>query len=298
MRKLRILSIIVFLIAVVSFGLFKRDQLAAKDRKGPEITMDSEEIEVSCSADAGQLLSGVHAMDNRDGDVTSTLMVESMSNFLEKGRRNITLAAFDSSNNVTKATRTIVYTDYQSPRFALTEPLRFPVKTQNILGTLSASDVLDGDLTGNIKISSEYSITEDEPGEYPMVFTVANSAGDVSKLGVNMEIYDAAEESRNPQFELSDYLVYTQPGKKLDPWDYVQKITVNGTEYVRYGNTLRDQNPRENQEPAAISKGDVRIEDDVDYDTPGTYEIVYRYAADKNTEDREGHIRLIVVVSE
>lgn len=298
MKKLRILSIIVFLIAAVSFGLYKSDQLARKDHKGPEISMDSEEISVSCSATPQELLAGVHAMDNRDGDVSSSLMVETMSNFIEKGRRTMTLAAFDSANNVTKATRTVVYTDYHSPQFALTEPLRFSVNTQNILGTLSASDMIDGDLTGNIKISSEYTVTEDEPGIYPMVFTVSNSAGDVSRLQVNIEIYDPADESRNPRFELSDYLVYTQPGQKLDPWEYVQTITVNGTEYKRDGSVLRDPRPRENQELVSISKGEVKIEDDVDYDTPGTYEIIYRYTNPDDTDEKEGHIRLIVVVSE
>ena len=51
-------------------------------------------------------------------------MVEELSNFIEKGRRQATVAAFDSDNNVTKTVREVIYEDYVSPRFALAEPLR------------------------------------------------------------------------------------------------------------------------------------------------------------------------------
>lgn len=298
MRRIRILSIVIFLITAAAFCLYKRDQISGRDQSGPEITMDSEEIEVPCSASQQDILKGVQAEDKQDGDVTSSLMIETMSNFIEKGRRNITLAAFDSASNVTKATRTVIYTDYHSPRFALKSPLRFPVNTQDILSDMSVTDMLDGDLTGNIKISSEYTIMTDEPDVYPMVFSVSNSAGDVSKLQANVEIYNPSDENRNPQFTLSEYLVYTEPGQKLDPWEYVESITVNGIQYERSGSVLRDPKPRDNQKLVSISKGDVKIEDDVDYNTPGSYEIVYRYTDPDDAEEKEGHIRLIVVVSE
>lgn len=299
MKKIRILSIIIFFIAIVSFGLYRKQEQASRDRKSPEITMDSEEIEVPCSAAREDLLAGIQAMDNRDGDVSDTLLVETMSNFIEKGRRKITVAAFDSSNNVAKASRTVIYTDYHSPRFALEEPLRFQLKTQSLMGTLSAKDVLDGDLTGNIKISSEYSVTEDEAGIYPMVFTVSNSAGDVVQLPVNIEIYDPSRDSRNPQFELSEYLVYTTPGTAINPWDYVQKMTVNGIEYERgEDGILYDPKPKKNQKRLSIAPEEVVIDENADYNTPGTYEIVYHFTDPEDEDEKEGHIRLIVVVSE
>lgn len=299
MKKIRILSIIIFVIAAASFGVYKRQEQVNVDRKGPEIIMDNKKIKVSCSDGQEKLLSGIRALDNRDGDVSDSLLVESMSNFIKKGRRKITIAAFDSSNNVTKVTRTLVYSDYHSPKFALEEPLRFQTKTQDILGTLSAEDVLDGDLTGNIKISSEYSVKADEPGIYPMVFSVSNSAGDVVKLLANIEINDPAKENRNPQFELSQYLVYTAPGIVLNPWDYVQKITADGIEFERgEDGILYDPKPRDNQKRVAITPEEVVIEDNVDYNTPGNYEIIYHFTASEDQDEKEGRIRLIVVVSE
>lgn len=53
MKKLRILGIVVFLIAVASFGYFKYEQINSKDNQAPVITMDSDSVEVSCQAGDG-----------------------------------------------------------------------------------------------------------------------------------------------------------------------------------------------------------------------------------------------------
>ena len=147
---------VVFVIAAASFGYFKYEQINSKDNQAPVITMDTDSIQVSCQAEDGELLKGIKATDSKDGDVTGSLIVESVSNFMENHTRNMTVVAFDSDNHATKAARKITYTDYVSPTFSLTEPLRFAMNTQDIMGTLTCSDVLDGDITGKIKMSSEY----------------------------------------------------------------------------------------------------------------------------------------------
>ena len=199
MKKLRIFSMVVFVIAAASFGYFKYEQINSKDNQAPVITMDTDSIQVSCQAEDGELLKGIKATDSKDGDVTGSLIVESVSNFMENHTRNMTVVAFDSDNHATKAARKITYTDYVSPTFSLTEPLRFAMNTQDIMGTLTCSDVLDGDITGKIKMSSEYYVQADVAGEYPMVYQVANSAGDVQKLPVTVEIYDPSKEAQKPQ---------------------------------------------------------------------------------------------------
>lgn len=164
MKKLRILGIVVFVIAAVSFGYFKYEQINSKDNQAPVITMDTDSIQVSCQAEDGELLKGIKATDSKDGDVTGSMIVESVSNFMENHTRNMTVVAFDSDNHATKAARKITYTDYVSPTFSLTEPLRFAMNTQDIMGTLNCSDVLDGDITGKIKMSSEYYVQADVAG--------------------------------------------------------------------------------------------------------------------------------------
>ena len=295
MRRIRVLSIIIFVIAVLSFGIFRIVSLKDRDMTGPKITMAEESVTVSCEAAEEEMLAGITATDKRDGDVSDSLIVESMTNFIEKGRRNITVAAFDSTNHVSKATREIIYSDYHSPTFGMEKPLKFPLNTENILDGVSASDVLDGNLTANIKISSDYYVKVDQVGDYPVVLTVTNSAGDVSELPVTVQIYDPTEESQNPQIELSAYLVQTTPGTAVDPWSYVQSITLRGKDYVRgEDGVLRDTDPAENQERTSISQGEVSISQDVDYNTPGVYEITYQFEDEGDT----GVIRLVVVVSQ
>ena len=83
MKKLRILGIVVFVIAAVSFGYFKYEQINSKDNQAPVITMDADSVEVSCQAEDEEFLKGITAKDSKDGDVTSSLIVESISNLIE-----------------------------------------------------------------------------------------------------------------------------------------------------------------------------------------------------------------------
>lgn len=294
MRRTRIFSIIVFVAALAIFTLYKINTLRTGDHAGPRITMSEETLTVPSAATDQELLAGVKAEDKRDGDVTDSLIVESKSNFIEKGRRKITIAAFDSDNNVTKTSREIVYSDYRSPSFSLEAPLRFPLDTQDIISKLSVQDVLDGTLTANIKISGEYSIKEDEAGEYPMMFTVSNSAGDVVNLPVTVEIYDPAEENKKPRLNLSQYIAYTSAGVPLNPWDFVQSVVTGGTEYVRgEDGILYDSQPNSGRERESVTPEEVEIIQNVDYNTAGVYEVVYRFTPENGST---GQVRLIVCV--
>ena len=297
MKKLRILSIIVFVAAAVSFGMYRNEQINSKDNQAPKITMKKDSIKVSCDADQKKLLKGIKAKDSKDGDVTDSLIIESISNFTKNKTRTMTVVAFDSDNHATKATRKVKYKDYTSPEFSLTEPLRFPMNTQDIMGTLTCKHVLDGDLTGKIKMSSEYYVQADKAREYPMMYRAANSAGDVQKLPVTVEIYDPAKESQRPQIELSQYLIYTSAGTVINPWDYVQQITMGGIKYIRdEDGVLRDPKPSQNQQRTSITSEEVQINNEADFNKAGVYEITYQMTDDSGKESVTGQVRLIVVV--
>lgn len=337
MRFIRFLSVLIFIGSVVLFGKYKEEAMKNEDTMSPLITMDSETITVSSRAGRKALLKGVTAQDLRDGDVSDTLIVESMSNFIEKGRRTITIAAFDSSNNISKVTREVIYRDYDSPKFSLEEPFSFPLDTQNLLQFLEAEDALDGDLTSRIKMSTEYYVQVDKEGVYPMVFTVANSAGDVSKLPVNIEIYDPLVKGSQPKITLSDYLIYIDKGEVIQPWDYVEEIYARGREYLRgteddalhdeelekqFEKELENLNRKERAKKLqtkddykfTIASDELQIENKVNVNQPGVYEIIYQYdsyVTDEEDEDNEkeemtveerktfiGTVRLIVVVNE
>lgn len=293
------ISALLFVVAVLSFGFVQYRNRIATDIVPPVIEMAEDVVQVSVNATEEEMLAGITATDNRDGDVTANLLVESKSNFLETSHRMISILASDASGNVTKVNREIVYTDYQRPRFKLESPLRFQSGSQiNILEDLSAKDSLDGDLTDRIKISSDNYILVDEPGDYPMEFYVSNSAGDTIRMPVTVTIYDQAEENGRPSIELNQYIVYTKVGKKLNPWDYVQRITYRNQEYERSKKgTLRTTSKSEHQDRYTISSDEVEMKSSVNYKKPGTYEILYRFAAVEDPEEEDyGSVRLVVVV--
>ena len=71
------------------------------------------------------LLDGVCASDDRDGDLTGQVLIRSVSQFTGENTALVSYIVFDSSDNMSTASRSVVYTDYTPPRFALSEPLVF-----------------------------------------------------------------------------------------------------------------------------------------------------------------------------
>lgn len=253
--------------------------------------MDSNSIEISVTDDEEAILQGVSAADSNDGDVSDTLIVETMGQFLSPGRRNVTIAAVDKSGNVAKETRQVTYTDYTPPKFELEEPLRFPINTTNILEFVTATDCLDGDLTRQIKISNSTYVDSTVADDYETILTVTNSAGDTTKLPCTVTIYDNSTESGCPQFELSKYLIYVPAGTKVNPWNYVSAISMRGIHYERLEED--DGNLYSPDRTSWIAPSEVSIKGDVDLNTPGTYEYKYKIT---DTNNRTGRVRLIVVV--
>lgn len=325
MRKIRVLSVIIFALSVGVFVYFKIWDKKSADTNGPDIQMAEESIEVSSEAGSGEMLAGVTAVDAKDGDVSASLVIESMANFTERGRRTITFAAFDSDNNVTKATREIIYSDYTPPAFSLAEPLYFPLNADSFTDALTVSDVLDGDLTQNIKISAENEVKVNTEGDYPVVFSVANSAGDTVQLPVTVTIYNPAEWQTYPSISLSQYLIHIQAGENVDPWSYVDEVSYRGTVYRPETDSQGrwilaeedsedagsfdepgsgEDSPYEDQGASDFSSEDrkyltdIEITNPVDSSTPGTYEITYRVTAGEDQDQKTGTMRLIVVVDE
>ena len=266
-------------------------QRTGKDGKGPEISMDNSEISVSIHADEAELLSGVTAYDAKDGDVTDSLAVEHISNFIEKGRRKISIVAFDSDNNVTHAEREMVYNDYTSPVFSLDGPLRFSVNADDLTEGLSAEDCLDGTITDRIRLSYQDEISS-TPGLYQVTYSAANRAGDVTSLPVTVELYDPAEESGKPQITLSEYLIHLELQQAFDPKDYLEQVNVD---QMMYEKGEDDELHAVSAEDKILGEEKLSIENPVDTGKEGVYEVTYTVTSE---EGQTSSIRLIVCVNE
>ena len=145
---------------------------------------------------------------------------------MEKGRREASIAAFDSDNNVVRATRDVCYSDYISPRFSLEKPLSFPVGTRDSVleHAVKVNDCLDGDLSNKVTVEMESSddwIDTSVEGSVRLVYSVINSAGDIAELPVTVTVYNSSSYSRIPKIRLKKYIVYLAVGDSFSPKEYV-----------------------------------------------------------------------------
>ena len=259
------LAIVIFAAAEV------REQMNADDTL-PSITMDSDAIDIPCEYTADQLLAGVSAYDEADGDLTSQVLVGSFTRFIDPGICDLSYVVFDSSEHMATATRRVHFTDYHSPRFSLDEPLVFAESTTNnteVRDLFSATDVLDGDLTDWITYV-ETDAAYNNPGDYTITMEVRNSFGDTVSYAFPIHIYE-----RNTQdfdITLTEPLVYVEQGSGFDPLSYVESVRdLSGNRY----------------DPALLN-----VTSNVDTSAPGIYEIHYEIGnafSSGDDEEEEEH---------
>ena len=276
--KLVLLAAAVLL--VILYGINRIVLYNTFDNSYPEITFDKDVLEVSVTAAESDLFAGVSASDGKDGDVTDTLIVESISKMLESGERIVTYAAFDGDNHVGKAERRIRYMDYQAPRFSLTEPLQMKgISSQmsDVLKSLHAADCIDGDLTDQIVlVNSSLEGLSLESMEASVVVQVTNSCGDVSTLTLPVSIQMTSENVSGirGEIELTEYLVYVEDGAMPQFKYYVKSVKTRNTTYT--ADSLRINTEK------------------LDVSQPGVYPVVYTL----ETENAYAAVTLLVAVED
>ena len=299
MRRLKRLSVALFIISLILlvFHVFKVRIL--DDRTGPVFHMDNRTVEVSVKDGQEALIKGLTATDARDGDVSDSIIVESIGPFTGSGSRIVSYAAFDSDNHVTHTKREMIYTDYVPSHFHLSRPLSFAMNTVNILNGVSVMDSIDGDLTRNVRMVSDGEIDTAHVGEYSARLKVTNSAGAISYLPVTVEIYDASVFHRLPLLNLKEYAVYVEKGDEFNEREYLTSIVINGTSYSMTEEEGTYGSPAEAQEEAqrTIGYDRVYIESEVDTDVIGSYEVLYSFE-DTISKTGTGKVRLYVVVTD
>lgn len=300
LRKSRIFVVVFFIVSLIIFGSYTLIRAVTVDRTIPVINMDSDEVTVSVKDGDKAILEGITASDEKDGDITQNLFVESKSNFIEKGVFKAIVAVADSDNHVTKVERKVTYSDYRSPQFTLTEPLKFLTTTENrddlnVAKYLRANDVVEGNISNKIKISSEYSILGYTTGDYHMEFSVTNSMGDTVKLPVTVNIYSALEESGLPEIILSNYLINTPVGEGADIAALIEQIEYHKDTFRRGedGNLYNGEFDAEGN-PIMFDWSAIQIDTDVDWNTPGVYEVKITF--DDEAANLSNFTRCYVVV--
>ena len=127
-----------------------------------------------------------------------------------------------------------------------------------MLPRLKAIDVVDGDISKNIRVSTLEPTKNSEI--FHVTIQVSNSVGDTS--WVTLPVLMLESNPLRPELQLSDSLIYVDQGTKFTPSAYILSLRVPGME-------------------AEVS--DVTVDNTVDTGKPGTYYVTYSYSANGST---------------
>lgn len=222
MKFFRLASVLVFAATLIFYNHTIRQREKDTDTTMPQIIAQDFTLELSIHDSEDALLQGLSAWDEKDGDLTSHILVAEKSDFTDAGSFEVSYVVFDSDLHCAQYTRTIHYVDYESPRFSLAAPLVFTANSKiDLLSYISASDSLEGDISRDIElIDSEIDLQT--PGIYPIRLQVTNSYGDMAEVELNVCVQAAA--SYGPVITLSDYLIYVDAGTAFDPVGQITSV--------------------------------------------------------------------------
>lgn len=213
--KKNVICISLLVVSLITLVIYTNRTNATRDSEPPKITCPTDKIHASVSEISDEfLLKDVTAYDNSCGDVSDSLVVQSISNFINENVVIVTYAAVDDSNNVGRLERKLIYTDYKEPVFNLSKPLMYAVGTNvKFLGNISASSSIDGDLTNQIRYGLDTIVDNNTPSNYPITFRVTDTNGKTSYLETEIVIYNSLFTGIN--IYLTDYLIYIPKGTEF-----------------------------------------------------------------------------------
>ena len=267
MKKLKIFTLVLFLLTGSALAASEYYHYRAEDRTLPVLRCPDEPLVISVGENSREkLLEGVTAWDDKDGDLTERVLIQGIAKTIEGSETTITYAVVDSDAHVAHRTRTVRYTDYAPPKFALSRELRYSVGTAvQIRDRLTATDLIDGDVSERIKVTSS-GLSAYAEGTYPVTFEVTNSLGDTASFTADIVIRNQAQ--GEPRIYLTEYLVYLARDAVFQPMEYLESVTYGAEETVT-------------------------VDAQVDTSVPGTYRVRYTCAGPTGTE---GTAALYVVV--
>ena len=225
-----------------------------QDRTAPVISFSNEEIVYTDGMGEEELLSGVSAYDEQDGDVSYSLLVEKVSNAAD-GQVIVTYAAKDASNNVTKNSRIFPGEGMEGPEdTALPElgtELESVPETETETETETQADSLEEEEEQEALQEARRDIEQE------------NGAADVDG---GAEQAEGAEQNEAPVLTLSSSSISVSAGAATVDWNScIQQLT-------------DDKDSREQLFANLVMEGHV------DLNTPGTYPVVLY------TRDSEGAV--------
>ena len=270
MKILRNIVGIVFIACLVLFGYTAFNEAAKSDSTYPEIHFEENVIQMETGDSEDRLLEGVTAYDGKDGDLTSKVFVESISNFVEPGVSNVSYVVYDADRHAAKASRRVVYLDYTPPRFVLRHsPVYHVGEKINLTDFIGAEDMIDGDISSSVRFNTS-TIPNNTEGIHQLTVTVTNSKGDTSELSLKVKV--EGDSNVAPKIELKQYILYLHKGDSFSAGNYI--VSASKADETR------------------ISTSQIEIESNVQTEEEGVYSVVYTV---RDENGNKGTTEMIVV---
>lgn len=249
-QRVLIVLLVLLVVAHIATSIY---EAVSGHQDAPTVSCPTDTLEVSARDPESVLLQGVTASDPQDGDLTDRVIIGGKSKLINNDTAIVTYLVFDSDDNMGTCTRRIRYTDYHRPQFTIDKPLVFtPKEDITLLDRLSATDVVDGDLSEQIRASTLSATDNSEV--YMISVQVTNSIGDTA--WVKLPVIVRETNPLAPDIRLTSYLIYIKQGSKFEPMDYVSSVTINGTD---------------------VPMSDITIDNPVDTSVANTYQVTYTH---------------------
>lgn len=254
---------LVVLLVIICLGLGAGIvyMFGVEDNEGPKITFsEDKDTEYTSDITKEDLLKGVTAQDNRDGDVTDSLTVETIYPKNDGKQVAVIFVAKDQENNVTKKEFTMENKD--------------GIDTDPQIGLIDNEDLSNAaDSTDNTEAAPA-----DETQAAAAVDSTEPSQDDLTpeeQAQKTQEDKIAQLSPQDPKMYLTTYYVEIPVGTTLDKLSYVKDI-------------------QDDTELTSELYKKIQISGDVDTNTPGTYELTY-YVVDNSGNSSNGAILTVVV---
>ena len=174
-------------------------EIIYKDVVPPEITLAGES-EMTWEAGKEFEEPGYTASDDCDGDITDRVTIAGEVDTAKLGSYELTYEVRDSYDNPGTAVRTVTVTDTTAPVIKLSGDSSVYVQKGKAFSDpgYTATDNLDGDLTGQVKISG--SPDTSKTGVYTVSYTVSDQAGNSASASRTVYVYakQASSAASNP----------------------------------------------------------------------------------------------------
>lgn len=231
--------------------------VVSEDRTAPVIKFTDIPITYGVDDDVSVLLEGVNAIDDQDGDVSDTLIIDGIYPNPDGTTAKVIYAARDKNNNIAKASREI---DYQGGKITTT------------------SNIERIDESG-LETQSEDGNKEDETNMDNVESEASSESGTESESETETDTETEETEDLpegSPVIKLSTDKLTIQKGESIDQLSYVESITDDKDDT----NTLWRR----------ISIGG----DKLDRYTAGTYELLYFVIDTDGNKSNEAKLTITV----